>query len=325
MVNKEKPIKRSVRLPVTFHHGSITDLPVDVMVNSAHPTLLAGSGVSGAIHKVAGKELEEECVKLGLQSPGAVVVTQAYKLPAKFVFHAVTPRHLPAQTLTKDTLAQLGKCYRKALDLATEHKLDSISFPLLGIGKHNFTIGPALRTAATEILSHPFTTSGKVTLVSTDEEALERMEQAIISVISQKALNVVYSSTRSMPAHLNSNGDRTQSFGVEFEPLSAGDEYEMASNVWHELKPPKEVSSERAMLVLKCGEDIMLGSYVIAKQGYPELSEEMNKMLKGKHDFDFRRPSRWKSQDYLFYEPWTKIYFAFCENYGKERAKSSSK
>lgn len=44
--------------------GDITKLEVDAIVNSAHPTFLAGSCVCGAIHRVAEKELEEECRRI---------------------------------------------------------------------------------------------------------------------------------------------------------------------------------------------------------------------------------------------------------------------
>ena len=44
---------------------SILDSNADVIVMSANPSLLAGSGVSGVIHKAAGTELEKHVKPLG--------------------------------------------------------------------------------------------------------------------------------------------------------------------------------------------------------------------------------------------------------------------
>ena len=45
----------------------------DIVVFSAHPSLLAGSGVSGIVHKAAGPELEVLAKNLGPIVPGQSV------------------------------------------------------------------------------------------------------------------------------------------------------------------------------------------------------------------------------------------------------------
>lgn len=86
-----------------------------------------------------------------------------------------------------------------------------------------------------------------------------------IKNLPQEVLNVVNSSNRRAPAHFTSNGQRTQSFCVDFD-ISEKDEYEMASEAWYQAKEPS---------IVKTGEDVMLASYVAVKLGCEEHIPEL--------------------------------------------------
>lgn len=134
--------------------GDITEIETDAIVNAANSTLMGGGGVDGAIHRVGGPKVLEECKRIraaewpdGLPT-GKAVITSGGNLKAKYVIHTVGPVWHGGNRGEPELLAE---AYRNSLNLAVSRRLKTIAFPSISTGAYGYPIEKASRVALTTV------------------------------------------------------------------------------------------------------------------------------------------------------------------------------
>ena len=130
---------------ISIQKTSITELKVDAIVNAANSSLLMGGGVCGAIFRAAGPaELQAACDRIGHCNTGSAVITPGFRLPAKYVIHAVDPVWSGGFSGEPE---QLRSAYQQSLKVAKENGCHSIAFPLISAGIYGYPQDKAWREA----------------------------------------------------------------------------------------------------------------------------------------------------------------------------------
>lgn len=132
------------RAKIEVVQGDITREHVDAIVNAANNTMMGGGGVDGAIHRVGGPAIAEECRRLGGCETGSAKITTAGNLPARHVIHTVGPIYRDGH---QGEPAKLASCYRSSLALARQNDARTLAFPAISCGVYGYPIPEAARIA----------------------------------------------------------------------------------------------------------------------------------------------------------------------------------
>ena len=107
----------------------ITDIEVDAFVFYAESNLAVGTGVGTAISVRGGPTIQKELDELGPVAVGEAVVSQAGKLKAQHIIHAVGPKFQE-----EDIEGKLRTTVLSALKAADGKGIQRVAFPAMGAG-----------------------------------------------------------------------------------------------------------------------------------------------------------------------------------------------
>ena len=111
--------------------GDITEFACDAMVNAANSSLSGGAGVDGAIHRVGGPTILQECREIGHCPTGKAVVTNSGELPCEYIIHAVGPIWKGGND---DEAKLLRQTYQNIIRSATGLDIRHLAIPSISTG-----------------------------------------------------------------------------------------------------------------------------------------------------------------------------------------------
>jgi O-acetyl-ADP-ribose deacetylase (regulator of RNase III) len=163
----------TARLEAT--QGDITKEGVDAIANAANAGLTRGGGVCGAIFAAAGPELDGACAELGGCATGDAKATPGFRLPARWIIHAVGPVWHGGDRGEPDLLAS---AYRRSLEVADEIGARSVAFPAISTGIYGYPLDAATEIAV-RTCRDADTNVDLIRFVCFDERTRQEYERAL--------------------------------------------------------------------------------------------------------------------------------------------------
>ena len=159
-------------MPFKIIRNDITRMNTQAIVNTANENPTVGTGCDHAVFEAAGYEelLSYRKEHIGIVPEGEAFITPGFRLPAKYIIHAVSPLYIDGEHGEE---ALLRSCYRNSLKLAGENGIQSIAFPLISTGGFGYPKEEGMRIAVDEIHAFLLNSSMEIYLVVFDEKATQ--------------------------------------------------------------------------------------------------------------------------------------------------------
>ncbi len=157
-------------MPFKIVRNDITKMNTEAIVNTANDEVMVGPGCDTAVYEAAGYDelLKYRADHIGVVPEGEAFITPGFHLKAKYIIHAVSPFYIDG---TQQEEEKLRSCYRKSLQIAREHGIQSIAFPLISTGGYGYPKEEGMRIAADEINAFLLNNDMLVYLVVFDTKA----------------------------------------------------------------------------------------------------------------------------------------------------------
>lgn len=265
-------------MPFKIVRNDITKMNTEAIVNTANDYPTVGTGCDYAVYKAAGYEelLKYREEKIGFLPEGEAFITPGFNLQAKYIIHAVSPLYVGGEHGEE---GKLRSCYRKSLQIAKEHNIKSISFPLISTGGFGYPKEEGIRIAADEINAFLLKNEMQIYLVVFDTKATmlgeklypdleayidhnyvkDRREEEYgdawfgSAIPTQPGYDVYFSEMQRLEERTEKNARRADFVHSALSPINV--EHKAAKSSWKDVifrKPAKsrsEVSAEQVSMV----------------------------------------------------------------------------
>jgi O-acetyl-ADP-ribose deacetylase (regulator of RNase III) len=129
--------------------GDITDIEIDAFVFYAQHDLKVGTGFGTAISTRGGPSIQKELDEKAPLKTGEVVVTEAGRLKANHIVHAVGPRFQE-----EDIDSKLRMTVENCLKAADETGIKRLAMPAMGAGFYGIPLPDCARVMVETIKKH---------------------------------------------------------------------------------------------------------------------------------------------------------------------------